>query len=301
MLETYRKPALTFEQQLGQLSARGLKIENRDFALSKLQSISYFRLSAYCYPFRVRDEHSNVTNKFIQGASFGEVIKLYEFDRHLRLLVIDAIEKVEVYIRTLITYHLGHTCGPFGHTDASNFHPKFDHARWLEKIEEEAERSSDTFIKSYKRRYAGFPALPIWMASEVMSLGSLSFCYKGLKSKDKQTIYQQLGLHDNRLADWLHQLTYVRNICAHHGRLWNRALSIRSAAVPDQDWNPPVTPRNDRIFFVLLVLRYLLSTKDDGDAWRNQCTDLIEPIARERRWRLAMGLPEDWKKHPIWR
>lgn len=132
MPEVYQKPALAFEQQLDQLSDRGLRIEDIGFALSKLKTISYFRLSAYCYPFRIRDKSSRVTSKFIPVANFNEVIKLYEFDRHLRLLVIDAIERVEVYIRTLIAYHFGHTYGPFGHTDASKFHPKFDHARWLE-------------------------------------------------------------------------------------------------------------------------------------------------------------------------
>ena len=301
MLEIYRKPALTFDQQLDLLSKRGLVINDKDYALSKLKAISYFRLSAYSYPFRIRDEHSNITSNFIQGANFGEVIKLYEFDRHLRLLVMDAMEMMEVYIRTLIAYHLGHTYGPFGHTDASNFHSTFDHAQWLEKIEEEVKRSNDTFIKHYKRKYSGFPDLPIWMSAEVMSLGSLSFGYTGLKNDDKRAISRQLGLHHYKLKDWLHKLTYVRNVCAHHSRLWNRSLSIRPATTRGRARNQSTTLRNDRIFFILLVLRYLLKTTDDGDRWRQRCTDLIDPIAQQRRWRLAMGLPEDWKKHPIWR
>ena len=255
MLEVYQKPAFTFEQQLDRLVERGLVIDDRAYALSKLKAINYFRLSAYCYPFRIRDRHSNVTSNFIRGANFDEVIELYEFDRHLRLLVMDAIERVEVYVRTLMTYHLGHTYGPFGHTAASNFHSGFGHARWLEKIEEEATRSTDVFIAHYKRKYSGFPTLPIWMSAEIMSLGSLSFGYAGLKNDDKRAISRQLGLHHYKLKDWLHKLTYVRNVCAHHGRLWNRALSIRPEAVRDPVWNPPITPRNDRIFFILLVLR----------------------------------------------
>ena len=78
------------------------------YALSKLKTVNYFRLLAYCYPFRIRDKHSNVTSNFVPGANFSEVIKLYEFDRYLRLAVMDAIERVEVYIRTLMTDHLGH-------------------------------------------------------------------------------------------------------------------------------------------------------------------------------------------------
>ena len=116
MLETYQKSALTFNDQLALLQARGLIINNPAHALTQLSTISYYRLSAYWYPFRLRDEHGKVTNDFVKGASFDDVISLYEFDRQLRSLVMDAIERVEVYIRTLITYHLGHTYGAFGHT-----------------------------------------------------------------------------------------------------------------------------------------------------------------------------------------
>ena len=296
MPKVYTKPPFTFEQQLARLSKRGLAINDRAYALSKLKTVNYFRLLAYCYPFRIRDKHSNVTSNFVPGANFSEVIQLYEFDRYLRLAVMDAIERVEVYIRTLMTDHLGHTYGTFGHTESSNFHPKFDHARWLEKIEEEADRSTDVFIAHYRRTYSDFPVLPIWMAAEVMSFRSLSIGYKGLKNDDKRAISGQLGLHHNKLRDWLHQLTYIRNLCAHHGRLWNRKLSIRSATPRGQAGNQPTPPRNDRIFYVLLMLRCLLKNTGNRDQWCKQCADLIEPIAREKRWRLAMWLPKDWKK-----
>lgn len=301
MLGAYEKPPFTFDQQLEHLSARGLIMDDRDYAVSKLKTISYYRLRAYCLPFRVREDRAGVTGRFVPGARFEEIIKLYEFDRRLRLMVMDAIERVEVYVRTLVTHRLGHEYGTFGHADASNFHPRFKHAAWLEKIKKEARRSGDVFIDHYRSKYSGFPLLPIWMTTEVMSLGNLSFAYKGLKGVDKKAIYGQLGLRDNRLGDWLHQLTYIRNVCAHHGRLWNRKFPIRPAAVRDPDWNPPVTPRNDRVFFVLLVLRCLLKAMDNEDRWREQVAGLIEPIAREKRFLLSMGMPADWRNHPIWR
>lgn len=301
MLKAYEKPPFTFEQQLERLSERGLSIDDWDYALYKLKTINYYRLSAYCRPFRVGNSPSSAPRRFVPGARFEEVIKLYEFDRRLRLMVMDAIERIEIHVRALMTYHLGHKYGTFGHADASNFHPKFDHSDWLQKIKDQARRSSDVFIAHYEGKYSGFPVLPIWMTAEVISLGSLSFAYKGLKSEDKKAIYGQLGLRDNRLGDWLHQLTYVRNVCAHHSRLWNRELSIHPRAVRDPVWKPPVTPRNDSVFFVLLVLRYLLRTMANGDQWREQAAGLIEPIAREERWRSAMGMPDSWREHPIWR
>lgn len=301
MVELYQKPALTFKDQLEHLRKRGLIIDDHASALLQLSTISYYRLSAYWYPFRIRDSNGNVTSDFIEGTSFEDVISLYEFDRQLRLLVIDAIERIEVYLRTLITYHLGHTYGAFGHTDPQNFHPQFDHAQWIQNLEDEARRSSDEFVNHYKNKYTGFPTLPIWMMTEVMSLGSLSFCYRGLKHNDKKLISGKLGLHHKRLADWLHKLTYIRNICAHHSRLWNRELAVRPETSKEPVWKPPVTPRNDRIFYILLMLRYLLKTTNNGENWCKQCNELIEPIAADKKWRLAMGMPDTWKEHPIWK
>ena len=170
MPDTYQKQALRFEDQLALLQKRGLEFDDLDRALSQIRAISYYRLIGYLYPFREKDTDGNLTDKFIHGASFENAIELYEFDRELRLLVMSAIERVEVYLRTLITYHLGHTYGAFGHTGSLNFHPKFDHAKWLKKLDVEATRSKEAFIVHYKNKYKGFPTLPIWMTTEVMSL-----------------------------------------------------------------------------------------------------------------------------------
>ena len=249
MPNLYQKQALTFEEQLDLLKNRGISVPERQYALAQLSSISYYRLSAYWYPYRVRDEAGNLTSNDAADTTFDDVIRLYEFDRHLRLLIMDAIERIEVHIRTLITYHLGHTYGAFGHTQSSNFHPNFDHSSWLSKLEQEAGRSSDAFIDHYRRKYQGFPTLPIWMTTETMSFGALSFCYTGMKNEDKKQIATSYNLHYRRLKDWLHKLTYIRNVCAHHSRVWNRELAIRPESVRDSQWNAPITPRKDRIFY----------------------------------------------------
>lgn len=301
MRELYNKPALTFSEQLDLLIERGLEAKDRDHALSLLSYISYYRLSAYWYPYRIRDNAGNLTSNITAGATFDEVIRLYEFDRHLRLLIMDAIERIEVNIRTLITYHLGHTYGAFGHTNPNNFHPRFNHGDWLAKLEYETDRSSDAFIAHYRSKYQDFPTLPIWMTTEIMSFGSLSFCYTGMKNNDKKKIASNYDLHYRRLKDWLHKLTYIRNVCAHHSRVWNRELAIRPESVRDPQWNAPLTPRKDRIFYIILMLRYLLRSTNDGDGWAARCNRLISPIAQENRFRIAMGLPENWNDHPIWK
>ena len=279
---------------------RGLIIENDGFALSQLRTISYYRLSAYWRPFRKIEQDGTIADDFEEGTHFDEVMTLYEFDRRLRLLVMDAIERVEVYARTLFAYHMGHKYGAFGHSEAANFHPAFDHAPWLEKLEDETSRSKDVFIIHYKNKYAGFPTLPIWMLTEIMSLGSLSRGYWGLKHSDKKIISNDFALPHKCLADWLHTLTYIRNLCSHHGRLWNRELSIRPGTMRNRNWNPPITPRNDRVFYVLLILRHLLRKADAGNDWKQQCNMLLKPVAKDSKWRQAMGLTENWIDHPEW-
>jgi abortive infection bacteriophage resistance protein len=299
--KVYNKPALTFEEQLIKLESRGLIITDHNLAKHQLSTISYYRLSAYCYPYRVRSAKGTIENKFVPNTLFSEVISLYEFDRHLRLLLMDAIERIEIHLRTTVTYHLGHKYGPLGYVKSQNFHPRFKHEVWLSKLQEEVSRSSDEFVNHFKRTYTGFPELPIWMITELMSLGSLSFCYKGMSHEDKRAIANPLNIHYKTLGDWLHTITYVRNVCSHHGRLWNRELAIRpETRSPDKNWHPPVTPRNDRIFYILLILRFLLRKTTPDDQWKTACEDLIKPFSNKIQWRAAMVLPQSWLEHPLW-
>ena len=307
MPEQYNKPALSFEDQLQALEKRGLHVNDRPHALQQLSCISYYRLSGYWYPFRQRDGRGNVTSQFEKEASFDQALELYEFDRRLRSLVLDGIERVEVAVRTQITYHMAHAYGAFAHSDSKNFHPGFNHASWLSKLEDETTRSSDEFIRHYKNKYIGYPTIPVWMLTEIMSFGALSFFYAGLQNnqksgvEDKKAVSQHFNLHHKQLGKWLHTLTYVRNICAHHSRLWNRELAIRPDQNKKPEWLPPITPRNDRVFYILLMLRHLLRATSNGESWTIEVTALLETIADSARWRAAMGMPDNWKEHPIWK
>jgi len=89
----YLKAALSFPDQLAQLQQRGLHVTDPDRALHWLRRVSYYRLSAYFLPFKNGES-------FRPGTEFNDVAGLYIFDRKLRLLVLDAIERIEVALRT---------------------------------------------------------------------------------------------------------------------------------------------------------------------------------------------------------
>ena len=304
MQEVYNKNPLTFEEQLDRLEKRGLKIQDRQRALSILSHISYYRLSGYWHPFRQRNSSGQTVDAFVTGASFEEVVKRYEFDRKLRLLILDAIERVEVSLRTRMTYHLAHTYGTFGHINPKNFHSKFNHQEWLEELEnKEIYRSREEFIRHFKKKYIGFPRVPIWMATETMSLGLLSKLFNGLGNKDKHHIAEIYQLHPKTLTDWLHVLTYIRNLCAHHARLWNRNLAIRPNldGLNDRQLNLkfPVK-KNNNLFVVLSMLNFLLQTSGNGEDWRNNIETLLLTIKENSSMHRNMGLPTDWQKGGLW-
>jgi len=300
VVEVYRKPPTTIDQQLQQLKSRGLLIDGDELALFHLKTINYYRLSAYWHPFRKIEQDGVISDDFEVGTHFKDVIGLYEFDRRLRLQVMDAIERFEVYARALFAETIGHKYGTFGHTEATNFKPDFNHDSWLAKLQREAKRSSDAFVGHYKSKYDGFPNLPIWMVTELMSLGNLSFGYKGLKYTDKKTISDEFELHIPLLASWFHTLTYIRNVCSHHGRLWNRNLAIKPLIPREHNWEFSARMNKSGIFCVLLILRFLLRNVHVCDKWKKQMNDLLDPITQNEKWRKAMGMPEDWTNHPIW-
>lgn len=300
-LVPYGKPALSYADQVAQLIARGMMVAEPAAAEAFLSKTSYYRLSAYWYPFRVKDAVGQVLDTFEPGASFDQVVQLYEFDRELRLLVLDALERIEVSVRTAVTHQLGMAHGAFGHEIAANFHPLFNHADWVNKLRTETARSTDAFVDHFRSRYTDYPALPIWMCTEVVSIGALSLLYKGMQHTDKAAVAATFNLHPKRLQDWLHVLSYVRNVCAHHSRLWNRDLAIKPRAMAEPEWNAPLLPSSSRLFCVLLMLTVLLNQSGGSLAWRGQCTSLLRRLTISPRWRTAMGLPSNWEEHPLWK
>ncbi len=294
MLEIYTKPPTALNQQLQLLKDRGLLIDDDELAQFHLRTTSYYRLSAYWCSFRKIEQNSVISDAFEVGTHFRDVISLDEFDRRLRLQLMDAIERLEVYVHALFAEMISHKYGVFGHKEVANFHPNFNHAPWLGKLDRAISRANDAFVIQHKNKYYGFPTLPIWIVTEVMSFGSLSLGHIGLKHEDKRIISGKFELYHRQLASWLHTLTYIRNVCSHHCRLWNKKLAIRSQQpMRENRWNFPAPLDNERIVYVLLILRLLLRNVHVSDEWKNQMNDLLEPIAQTEKWRIAMGMPEN--------
>ncbi len=241
---------MTYSDQVGILQSRGLIINDLEKAELILKQINYYRFSAYALKFQ------DVKDRFNQGTALEDILGLYEFDSNLRWYLFTWLEKVEIKLRTFVTYYIGQRYGSFGHIESINFSPRFRHYQWLNKLENEQKRSSETFIKHYNEKYKDSPDLPIWMATEIMSMGSLSRLLAGMKMLDQKKLASTIDLHAPVIINWFHHLTYVRNLCAHHSRIWNRELAIKPKKPDIPTWNF-LSNNNNRLFASLTILIYL--------------------------------------------
>lgn len=301
----YTKPALTFEQQAQRLIDRGLIVPDKAIVMEQLSFINYYRLSAYWYPFRKIDPQTQV-EKFIPGTKFETIWRRYIFDRRLRLIVMDAIERVEVAIlRTRMVEQFTLLHGPFGYTNVSNFNPTMrpdTHQKLLAELADLVGRSGEDFVQRFRQKYTEENWLPLWMAAEIMSFGQLFTMFRNLHRAEQQTLAGQFDLYPPVLESWLHTLNFIRNVCAHHSRLLNRELSI-SPKLPNQrhkpEWHIPIPISNDRVFVVLTLLRYLMLRIAPNSSWTQQVLQLLNnypEIPLE-----SMGFPADWQSSPLWK
>ncbi|MGB6874024.1 MAG: Abi family protein [Dehalococcoidia bacterium] len=228
MTADYTKPPLTYAGQVALLQSRGLAVNSTDDAIQFLQHVNYYRFSAYCIPFQ------KLRDVFLPNSTFEKIIELYRLDEELRNALLALLSPIEIFLRTRIVYELSHGWGAFAHYDPALFRDKAKHAQWIASLEEEINRGKETFLEHYKTKYNVFPRLPLWMACEIMSMGSLSNLYSNLLPDPQRRICSILEIHHNVFGNWMHVITYLRNTCAHHGRLWNRELAIRPR-IPDKD------------------------------------------------------------------
>lgn len=289
----YRKPPLTLDEQLHLLTSRGLDIPDTERALRYLSHISYFRFSGYWIPFEQTD--TNGEHRFLPNTTFDNVLDLYIFDRKFRLLMLEAIERVEVSFRAHFANELGVKHGSHFYLDSSYFNRKDLHKNFLTSLENEIRRSTETFISHYCRTYDTPPLPPIWAISEIMSFGQLSKCFRNLKTrKDRRSIANHYQIDESILRSFMHHLTHIRNIVAHHGRLWNRKLTI-TMTLPNHPSSLAnmLNPAAERkIGNTVIVLGWLLKQISPGTTWPLRIYDLIEsfPIAPT-----AMGFDENYK------
>ncbi len=291
-MTTYLKPHLTYIEQIELLKSRGLIINDIKYATLKLQHISYYRLSAYFSPFYCDK------NTFKSETTFEQIIELYHFDKELRILTFSAIEKIEIFLRTSVAYNFSKNYGAFGYMEKENFCTnKEDDYLWLIKdLKKESKRSKETFVKHFKSKY-NQEELPIWMVVEIISFGTLSKLYSLLCSDTEKEILNGIRLPSFVFKNWLHVFSYIRNISAHHSRLWNRQFVIKVKIPKHKKEFKSIV--NDKYITFAVMTNYILNAIDDTFDFKQELINLFERYPNIELFR--MGFSDDWEKLDIWK
>jgi len=296
----YTKSALTIQEQINLLEKRGMKFLDKKRAYKYLENISYYRFSAYSYIFR-KDNGKN--QLFVDSTSFERVLNIYLFDRKLKLLIFDIIERIEVALRTQIIYHFSQNYGPYFFQNENLFSNNLFFQENLKHLDKEINRSFETFIKHYKKKYSNPNRPPAWMSFEVASLGLLSKFYRNLKNCDeKKRISEHFGLmHPYVLESWIQNISFVRNIIAHHSRLWNRKLTI-TAKKPRRikyQWVENKQYNAHSIYAFLIIVLYLGKRINPNINFSKKIKNLITEYKKDVDLE-KMGFPINWQNEKLW-
>ncbi len=314
----YIKQPIALSEQIDKLRQRGLIIDDERLAKEYLANISYYRLRAYTYPFQDNTDKA-ADHKFIRNdIHFSDIVDLYCFDRRLRLLLFNAIEKIEVAIRARMTQAYADMTGnSHWFTDETLFEHKVVKDRngnessafslLQAEIEKEVRRSNEDFIKYYNSTYDNPPLPPSWMTLEVLSIGTLSRLYSLLlKSPTKTKIAKDLGLpNDKILANWLYAISICRNCCAHHSRIWNRRSLINvvlpyNTAKPFMDKGTIKKIHSNKIFAVMCCIKYISNTISPNSDLKRHFLSIIGDGGNLLNLQ-EMGFPANWKFLDVWK
>ena len=299
-----KKPK-SIEEQIELLKNRGMQFRNILKAPHFLSNISYYRLKGYWWEMQ-KDSKEHI---FKENVFFEDVIDLYNFDRHFRSIVFNAIERIEISLRTKLIYHMSLAYGAEWYLNKAYFHfnslSKFNFKKFLEKISNDIGQSREEFIVTHVKNHPDEKP-ESWKALEVITLSTLSKLYSNLNSQlqAKSKIANEFGVNSSKdLSSWLRTITFIRNLIAHHSRLWNRTMT-NSYSWPKNSRYPllsytPNEKKKKKIFPILAAIIYMNDRISPESSLKQKLFELFEQFPNTPSYK--MGFPTGWKNEPIFK
>lgn len=296
------KPAFTIADQLQLLKSRGLLFRNEILAAHFLGIISYYRLKGYWWDM----QNDRTTHQFNPNSYFEDIMDRYNFDRQLRLILFDAIELIEIALRTKLIYHLSLTFSSLWYLNPDLFDDSVKHSQHLKDLKLEFDRSQEIFVKDQRSRFPNSDA-DAWKILEVASFGTLSKFYKNLKHQlpEKAIIANEMGLNlQSELSSWLEAINYVHNIIAHHSRLWSRNMvkrPIDQLNNPLGDWfSSSLSPvQSKKPFLIISSMVFLCNNLTPDHCIKLKLLKLFVDNPNIPIYKL--GFLNNWYNQPIWK
>lgn len=318
-MSRYKKSFTSVPQQVQMLIARGLQVDEPQVAEQALRRIGYYRLSGYWHLYRQKTGSGETLSTFRPKTSFANVLKLYDFDEQLRATLLRGLAELEISLRFQIGHRLGRRA-TFGHREPHLLEDAFttwkagphgttesDHAEWLSEYRRQELRSQEAFVTHFRSRYG--PHLPVWVSTEVMSMGTLSRLFNGLQENDRKLIAARFGCittdgdgDSSTFSNWLNQIRHVRNLCAHHARVWNRTMDVTLSvprSLPELTHLSQPSPR--KIYGTIAVLRFALARVSPESVWWSEVCELLANFSTLTGVPESdLGCPQGWQTEVLW-
>lgn len=319
---------MSIEQQISQLQGRGLVVDDTATATQLLEEVGYYRLTGYLYPARqsepiVKEDGRpgiRILSNYRAGTRLEHAAELIAFDRELRLHVLEAVERIEVSLRTQVGYILGRRSA-FAHLEKRNFTPSFvelyvdektgeptsQHQEWIGRVDERRASSKEAFVDHFRGKYDD--QMPIWALTELLELGHLAKLYRGLQNDVASEIATYYAVPSKKiLTSWIASTNYVRNVAAHQARLFNRKLvdaptRPRGATIPHLTHLRDVSaPKQDfGLYNALAVMAYLLRSISGHSEWAGRLREIVEGFPDVPFLGIdSMGFAVGWGQHELW-
>lgn len=296
----YEKVPFTINEHIELLKARKLSIPNEERAKKYLGNIGYFRLTGYMYHLQKNDG----SHEFSDNISFNDIITHYNFDKKLRSLIIEYLERIEVALRAKLTDSYSNKYGFYWYTNYDLYDNKNVYDLINAEIAENFVEPQERFLKAFKNKYTSESLPPSNMAVEILTLGKLSRLYKGLSNiSEKMAIANDFGLPSTILSSWFVYLNNVRNICAHHNRLWNRRITADRPTIPSRkkfQFNGELpSDFNITLYGIVSMIDRLLDNINSNNRFIDKLIKLFEKYPNINVE--LMGFPKDYKENPAWK
>lgn len=285
------KIALTHEQQLERLKERNLGVPSDMTALEYLRDVNYYRFSAYARPFQIAPG-SGGNDQFSPGTTLEHVRELEDMDRQLRRSLTQNLEHIEIAIRSLLAYSVATKDDPSAYYSPGFYTGAGETPYALKKVREDLGRANEDFLDHHRSKNGSQAPVPIWAAVECFSFGTLS----AVLSHARQSVHvkyvaRRWSLNDEFFKSLVHHLSYVRNVCAHYNRLWNRRMSVnmKEFHAPTHPLYRKIQGSTNKDLYQTLVFVDFLTLKLFG---ASSFGDEICEMVAGRRWVAdGMGFP----------
>ena len=294
----YSKPAITVSDQAKLLLKRGLNKSSEKNIETELNTVNYYRLSGYMIPYL--DRKSNI---FYPGTKWKYIWNDYCLDKNLRSLLFDAIGELEITLRTRMIYSMSLAHGSRWYEDSSLFYKNALLQNDLKEIKSHWNRSKEVFVLHYNNNYDTSFLPPAWMIFETTTFGTLSKYFENLNATlvARNQIVDFFGFNKSSakvLISWFRHLNVVRNICAHHSRLFSKTFVV-CPIISKSKFNNHLTllPAQNKLYATVCIIQTLLKETGSNFDFSNKLHKILKS-ANKRDLQL-MGIPKNWKHQKL--